>query len=105
MSEILRKILASKLIEVKENKKLRSLTSLEDDKGLFKINSFEKSLLKKVFKLATSAASFNSVESGVAYNHYLIGSRSTPFVDVACVETVPPPPPENHVRTCLQRIH
>lgn len=48
MSEILRKILASKVIEVKKNKKLRSLTSLEDDKGLFKINSFEKSLLNCV---------------------------------------------------------
>jgi indole-3-glycerol phosphate synthase len=46
LSEILKKILASKTIEVEKNKKQRSLKSLEDDKDVFQINSFEKSLSK-----------------------------------------------------------
>ena len=45
MSKILKKILASKVTEVKKNKIQRSLISLEDDKDLFEIRSFEKGLL------------------------------------------------------------
>jgi indole-3-glycerol phosphate synthase len=50
LSEILKKILASKHIEVKNDKKKRSLKSLEDDKDLFGIKSFEASLLSCINK-------------------------------------------------------
>ena len=50
MSEILKKILASKVIEVKKNKNQRSLISLENDRNLFEIRSFEKGLLRNLNK-------------------------------------------------------
>ena len=50
MSEILKKILTFKVAEVKKHKNQRSLISLEDDKDLFEIRSFENSLLKNLNK-------------------------------------------------------
>ncbi len=51
--------------------------------------------IQSVFKLATSSSSFHEAENNINYNHYLIGSRSTPYIDVICKESVPPPPPIN----------
>ncbi len=46
MNELLKKILSSKVSEIKNDKKYRSLYSLEKDQQLFKTRSFEKNILK-----------------------------------------------------------
>jgi len=49
--------------------------------------------IQSLFYLSTVGGSISA--AGDTYYTYLMGSRGSPYIDVVCVETVPPPPPTN----------